>query len=98
VLEAQSGLLRNPADTHTLKVFDPQIRGHTDQVFLRFRKPFGQRATGRKDPVNSNSARRPMGMHQRRFLTAESLAHKIDMLPQHIDLFSMRARHPARDD
>jgi predicted methyltransferase len=38
-LEAQSDLLRNPADTHTLKVFDPQVRGHTDQVLLRFRKP-----------------------------------------------------------
>ena len=43
VLEAQSDLLRNPADTHTSMVFDPQIRGHTDQVFLRFRKPLEQR-------------------------------------------------------
>jgi predicted methyltransferase len=42
VLEAQSDLLRNPADTHTLRVFDPQIRSHTDQVFLRFRKPLDQ--------------------------------------------------------
>jgi predicted methyltransferase len=41
VLEAQSDLLRNPADTHTLKVFDPRIRSHTDQVFLLFRKPLG---------------------------------------------------------
>jgi len=24
----------NPADTHLSMVFDPQIRGHTDQVFL----------------------------------------------------------------
>jgi predicted methyltransferase len=44
VLEAQSDLLRNPADTHMSMVFDPQIRGHTDQVFLRFRKPLQQRA------------------------------------------------------
>lgn len=43
VLEAQSDLLRNPADTHTSIVFDPQIRGHTDQVFLRFRKPLEPR-------------------------------------------------------
>ena len=39
VLEAQSNLLRNPADAHSLTVFNPQIRGHTDQVLLRFRKP-----------------------------------------------------------
>jgi len=38
-LEAKSDLLRNPADDHTLKVYDPAIRGHTDQMLLRFRKP-----------------------------------------------------------
>jgi len=38
-LEAKSDVLRNPADDHTLKVFDPAIRGHTDQMLLRFRKP-----------------------------------------------------------
>jgi len=42
ILEAQSDLLRNPADTHSSMVFDPRIRGHTDQVFLRFRKPLQQ--------------------------------------------------------
>lgn len=39
VLEAQSAVLRNPADSHLLKVFDPAIRHQTDQVILRFRKP-----------------------------------------------------------
>jgi predicted methyltransferase len=34
-----SDLLRNPADTHLLKVFDPAIRGHTDQFIFKFRKP-----------------------------------------------------------
>lgn len=38
-LEAQSDVLRNPADTHTLPVFDKAIRGHTDQFAARFRKP-----------------------------------------------------------
>jgi predicted methyltransferase len=38
-LEAQSDLLRNPRDTHTLAVFDATIRGRTDQVVLKFRKP-----------------------------------------------------------
>jgi predicted methyltransferase len=38
-LEAQSELLRNRADDHHLRVFDPAIRGHTDQVILKFRKP-----------------------------------------------------------
>ncbi|HTD28187.1 MAG TPA: methyltransferase, partial [Xanthomonadaceae bacterium] len=37
--EGESDVLRNPADTHTLKVFDPSIRGHTDQFVFKFRKP-----------------------------------------------------------
>jgi len=39
VLEAQSDLLRNPADDHSLLVFDPKIRGNTDRAVFRFRKP-----------------------------------------------------------
>ena len=39
VLEARSDLLRNPADSHALLVFDPAIRHRTDQVILKFRKP-----------------------------------------------------------
>jgi predicted methyltransferase len=39
VLEAESDVLRNPADDHTIIVFDKAIRGHTDQFALRFRKP-----------------------------------------------------------
>lgn len=38
-LEARSDALHNPADAHTLIVFDPAIRGHTDQIVLKFRKP-----------------------------------------------------------
>jgi len=37
-LAGESGVLRNPDDRHTLKVFDPAIRGHTDQVVLKFVK------------------------------------------------------------
>ncbi len=39
VLVGESEALRNPADTHALKVFDPSIRGRTDQFVLKFRKP-----------------------------------------------------------
>ncbi len=39
VLEAESTLLRNPADDHEKSVFDPAIRGKTDRVVYRFRKP-----------------------------------------------------------
>jgi predicted methyltransferase len=39
VLEARSQVLRNPADPRTANVFDPSIRGKTDQFVLRFRKP-----------------------------------------------------------
>ncbi|KRA59578.1 methyltransferase [Caulobacter sp. Root655] len=38
-LAAESPLLRNPADPRTLIVFDPAIRGKTDQFILKFVKP-----------------------------------------------------------
>ncbi|HMK85302.1 MAG TPA: hypothetical protein VK437_05025 [Steroidobacteraceae bacterium] len=41
VLVGESDLLRQPADPHTAKVFDPSIRGRTDQFILKFRKPGG---------------------------------------------------------
>ena len=39
VFDAESNVLRNPADPHTAAVFDKSIRGHTDQFIYRFRKP-----------------------------------------------------------
>jgi predicted methyltransferase len=39
VFDGESDLLRNPADDHTKLVFDPAIRGHTDRVAYRFRRP-----------------------------------------------------------
>jgi predicted methyltransferase len=38
-LEAESELLRNPDDDHSLLVFDEKIRGKTDRFMFRFRKP-----------------------------------------------------------
>ncbi len=38
-LEASSDLYARPADPRTANVFDPVIRGQTDQFTLRFRKP-----------------------------------------------------------
>jgi len=38
-LEAESDLLRNPADPKDNLVFDPSIRGHTDQFIYKFVKP-----------------------------------------------------------
>ena len=37
-LEAESKLLANPADDHSLLVFDPTIRGTTDRFLFKFRK------------------------------------------------------------
>ncbi len=37
--EASSDILSNKDDPHTVKVFDPNMRGHTDQFILKFRKP-----------------------------------------------------------
>lgn len=39
VLDGESELLRNPDDDHSLLVFDPAVRGSTDRVVYRFRKP-----------------------------------------------------------
>ncbi|HEU0097514.1 MAG TPA: methyltransferase [Allosphingosinicella sp.] len=39
VLEAESNLLRNRADDHKKLVFDPAVRGKTDRIAYRFRKP-----------------------------------------------------------
>jgi len=38
-LVGESDVLHNPADDHTLLVFNPAIRGHTDQFLLKFQKP-----------------------------------------------------------
>jgi predicted methyltransferase len=38
-LDGESKILANPADDHTKMVFDPAVRGKTDQFLLRFRKP-----------------------------------------------------------
>jgi predicted methyltransferase len=37
--DGKSDALHNPADDHTLLVFKPAIRGHTDQFAFRFKKP-----------------------------------------------------------
>lgn len=39
VLDGSSDMLRNPADDHSLGVFNPAIRGKTDRVVFRFKKP-----------------------------------------------------------
>jgi len=39
VFDAESPALRNPEDPHTAIVFDPSIRGKTDQFVFRFHKP-----------------------------------------------------------
>jgi predicted methyltransferase len=38
-LAAQSDLLRNPQDARAIKIFDPSIRGRTDQFILKFHRP-----------------------------------------------------------
>jgi predicted methyltransferase len=38
VFEGESRMLANPADPMTANVFDPGIRGRTDQFVLKFRK------------------------------------------------------------
>ncbi|UAK25586.1 class I SAM-dependent methyltransferase [Sphingomonas nostoxanthinifaciens] len=39
LFDGQSTVLANPADPHDKNVFDPSIRGRTDQFLYRFRKP-----------------------------------------------------------
>jgi predicted methyltransferase len=37
-LDGESNVLRNPSDDLSKSVFDPSVRGHTDQYILKFRK------------------------------------------------------------
>lgn len=39
VFDGQADVLANPADPHTKIIFDPSIRGKTDQFAFRFKKP-----------------------------------------------------------
>jgi predicted methyltransferase len=39
VFDGEDKVLANPADPHTALVFDPSIRGKTDQFVYRFKKP-----------------------------------------------------------
>jgi predicted methyltransferase len=39
LFDAQSTVLRNLADDHKSSVFDARVRGRTDQIVYRFRKP-----------------------------------------------------------
>jgi predicted methyltransferase len=40
-LAGEGNFLHRPADDHTKPIFDPSIRGHTDQYVLKFVKPGG---------------------------------------------------------
>ena len=39
VLDKESSVLASSTDDHTLKVFDPAVKGKTDRFMLRFKKP-----------------------------------------------------------
>ena len=39
VLVGSSDILRNPADTHEVPVFDESVRGKTDRFIFKFKKP-----------------------------------------------------------
>ena len=39
VLDAESTMLANKDDQHSIKVFDPSIKGETDRIAYRFVKP-----------------------------------------------------------
>jgi predicted methyltransferase len=56
-LEAHSDALRNQRDTHQLRVFDAAVRGQTDQVILKFRKPLAATPAAACD----SSRYRPVG-------------------------------------
>jgi predicted methyltransferase len=59
-LEAHSDVLRNPRDTHQLRVFDAAIRGQTDQAILKFRKPLAAAsATACDSPRYRHAGTRP---------------------------------------
>jgi predicted methyltransferase len=49
-LLAESSLLANPADPHTVGVFNPSIVGHTDQFLVKFRRPLHDSVGARAQP------------------------------------------------
>ena len=40
IFEAESDVLRNPEDDRSVSPFDASVRGRTDRVVMRFRKPW----------------------------------------------------------
>jgi predicted methyltransferase len=43
-LESEGRFLNRPADDHHVAIFDPKVRGHTDQYALKFVKPAKERS------------------------------------------------------
>jgi len=74
-LEAHSDALRNPRDTHQLRVFDATVRGQTDQVILKFRKPLGATAAAACD----SSRYRPVGT-RRAWLSPSAAESRLHIL------------------
>lgn len=58
---AESTILANPADPRTAKVFDPAIRGHTDQFILKFRK--GAERPGERERSQSSERQDDRAAH-----------------------------------
>ncbi len=57
VFVGASDLLRQPGDSHTVKIFDPSIRGRTDQFILKFQKPKEIGVPGDVKAVGSGAGR-----------------------------------------
>ena len=75
VLDAESTMLANEDDPHSIKVFDPSIKGATDRFAYRFVKPDrsrregGDRVLPRKSPPGPWPPRGPICSYtSRRFL------------------------------
>jgi hypothetical protein len=50
VLDAESTMLANKDDPHSIKVFDPSIKGETDRFAYRFVKPVQEGAVSEVRP------------------------------------------------
>ena len=59
-LVGQSGILRNPADPHTVGILDKSIRGNTDRFMFKFQKPIRAGAC----PASSDRAEWWNDIHQ----------------------------------
>jgi hypothetical protein len=83
-LEAESDLYARPDDPRTANVFDPSIRGRTDQFALRFRKPAPEKGSELRI-LNRQGLRRVNGPSRTRLVPSRRAPRRFDYCPVQVE-------------